>query len=185
MFCIGYVGLAGLAWLNATIMLLKTRRKTWVGHSIHDNNIVYIRITLVARCLCFFPSDPASITSPPKNSDALIDRERTREESDVLYVCVIEGYPQPTVTWYYNGDPIPFSSGINVSGNQLSISKPQVSHSGVYQCVAKNTHGRGESEETRAWFLEVRPRGMSFYLCVCVCVSTKIKSTAIRPQRLL
>ena len=85
-------------------------------------------------------------------------------------MCEIEGYPQPTVTWYYNGGPVPFSSGINVSGNHLSISKPQVSHSGVYQCVAKNTHGRGKSEEARAWFLEVR-QSMLFYLCVCVCVS--------------
>ena len=85
-------------------------------------------------------------------------------------MCEIEGYPQPTVTWYYNGGPIPFSSGIFVLGNQLSISRPQVSHSGVYQCVAKNTHSRGKSEEARAWFLEVR-QSMLFYLCVYVCVS--------------
>ena len=85
----------------------------------------------------------------------------------MLYICETEGYPLPTVTWYYNGGPVPLSRGVNVTDNRLSISNPQGYHSGVYQCVAKNTHGLGESEETRAWFLEVRPRG-SYVIRECL-----------------
>ena len=109
-------------------------------------------------------SDPVSITSPPESHNVIDDRERIREASIVLYVCKTEGYPLPTVTWYYNGGPVPSSIGVTVSGNELRISDPQVTHSGVYQCVAKNIHSRGESEETRAWFLQVAGRSK---LCAC------------------
>ncbi len=74
------------------------------------------------------------------------------------YRCDASGIPFPTVTWYYNGAVIrPGSGGVVVGGDgALTISAPQVSHSGIYQCVAANRFG----DDRRAWVLEVREPGM-------------------------
>lgn len=102
-------------------------------------------------------SGPVDIRSPQDSRALIVDRERvvaTGEE--VMFVCSTEGFPPPGITWYYNGAPISSLNGVSVSGNQLNVLNPQVNHSGVYQCLARNMLPSGFSEDSRAWILEVR-----------------------------
>jgi hypothetical protein len=90
---------------------------------------------------------------------SLNDRERLVGNGQVMYRCVNQGFPTPTVTWYYNGEAILANSGVSVNGNQLVIPDPQVENSGVYQCVVSNTIDEVVMEDRREWVLEVRQPG--------------------------
>ena len=94
-------------------------------------------------------TEPARITS---STDAVTnDRDRLVGGGSVSYTCAVEGIPPPSVTWYYNGR-VTLPSGASAMGNQLTISAPQITHSGIYQCFASNNNGM----DSRAWILEVR-----------------------------
>lgn len=72
-----------------------------------------------------------------------------------MYVCESTGFPTPTLTWYFNGEPVP-NDIVTVNGNELVISSPQVENSGVYECVVNNTIDGEVREDRRQWLLEVR-----------------------------
>ena len=72
-----------------------------------------------------------------------------------MYVCESTGFPDPTLTWYFNGEPVP-NDIVTVNGNQLVISSLQVANSGVYECVVSNTIDGEVREDRRQWVLEVR-----------------------------
>ena len=106
------------------------------------------------------PIDPASITAPAVDAESLIDRERlVGDEGRVMFTCGNRGIPTPMVRWYHNGEPIQPDSGVSVNGSQVVISEPQVSNSGVYQCVVGNTIDGVVMEDMRQWVLEVREPG--------------------------
>ena len=69
-----------------------------------------------------------------------------------MYTCQFEGFPLPNITFYFNGADISSGSGVAVVGNTLTISFPQVSHSGIYQCIVSNEFG----DDQQAWLLEIR-----------------------------
>ena len=71
-----------------------------------------------------------------------------------MYTCEFEGFPPPYVVFYFNGAPILASStiGVNIINNTLIIPSPQVSHSGIYQCIVSNEFG----DDQQAWLLEIR-----------------------------
>ena len=73
-----------------------------------------------------------------------------------MYRCENQGIPTPEVRWYHNANPISADSGVSVNGEQLVISEPQVSNSGVYQCVASNSIDGAVFEDRRMFVLEVR-----------------------------
>ena len=100
------------------------------------------------------PGSPANITNPLPDAESLTDRERLMGGGSVEYTCEASGTPTPAITWYYNGGVLP--SGAEVVGGTLTIQEPQVSDSGIYQCVAANNL----DEEMRAWTLEIRRPGM-------------------------
>ena len=93
-------------------------------------------------------TEMAAILSPPET-----DREVIVGEGSETFPCVTTGTPTPTLEWFINGQRVTDStSGVNITGQTLSIPSPQVSHSGVYQCFASN-----EVSEARAsWAVEVR-----------------------------
>ena len=74
----------------------------------------------------------------------------------MIFQCENQGIPAPIVTWYHNGETIQPDSGVRVNSNQVVISEPQVSNSGVYQCVVSNTIDGVVREDRRQWVLEVR-----------------------------
>ena len=98
-----------------------------------------------------------SITRNPSN-----DRELVVGMVNLKYTCESEGSPPPRIEWYFNGQPITADSGISINGNNLTIASPQVSNSGIYQCVVINDFG----DDQAAWLLEIRPSSkLATYMC--------------------
>ena len=100
--------------------------------------------------------DAAEITSPAEEAAELTDREILAGNASISYTCEGEGFPVPTLTWYFNGEPISPDSGVTVNGNQLSISDPTVNNSGIYQCLLTNNFAMITTTVFRSWILEVR-----------------------------
>ena len=69
-----------------------------------------------------------------------------------MYMCQFEGFPLPNVTFYFNGAAISQDSGVTIISNNLIIPFPQVSHSGIYQCIVSNEFGDDQVD----WYLEIR-----------------------------
>ena len=59
----------------------------------------------------------------------------------------VSGEPQPTVTWYHDGEPVraDYAHGIEADGS-LAIPSAELKHSGVYKAVATNQHGSEDRE---------------------------------------
>ena len=69
------------------------------------------------------------------------------EGEGVYFRIKVSGEPQPTVTWYHDGEPVraDYAREIESDGN-LAIPSTELKHSGVYKAVATNIHGSEESE---------------------------------------
>ncbi|XP_067391212.1 hemicentin-1 isoform X2 [Emydura macquarii macquarii] len=64
--------------------------------------------------------------------------------------CSTQGIPPPTVTWFKGRNTMLIDGGQYISSpdGTLSISKVQLSDSGIYKCIASNIAGSDESEIT-------------------------------------
>uniref|UniRef100_A0A8C8RV15 Hemicentin-1 n=1 Tax=Pelusios castaneus TaxID=367368 RepID=A0A8C8RV15_9SAUR len=64
--------------------------------------------------------------------------------------CSAQGVPSPTVTWFKDRNIMLIDGGQYISNldGTLSISKVQLSDSGIYKCIASNVAGNDESEIT-------------------------------------
>ena len=62
----------------------------------------------------------------------------------------VSGEPQPTVTWYHDGEPVRanYAHEIEADGS-LAIQSMELKHYGVYKAVAANKHGSEEREIKR------------------------------------
>ena len=82
------------------------------------------------------------------------ERQHYTGEQNLTYTCESEGFPTPTVSFYFNGVYITVDNTIDiiVNNNTLTIPSPQVSHSGIYQCIVSNEFG----DDQAAWLLEIR-----------------------------
>ena len=87
------------------------------------------------------------------------DRDIFVGEENLMYTCQFEGSPLPNITYYFNGAVISPISGVTIVSNTLTIPSPQVSHSGIYQCIVSNEFG----DDQKAWLLEIRQP--SKYMC--------------------
>ena len=69
------------------------------------------------------------------------------EGEDVYFKIKVSGEPQPTVTWYHDGEPVraDYAHEIELGGN-LAISSTELKHSGVYKAVVVNQYGSEERE---------------------------------------
>ena len=103
------------------------------------------------------PPSSANITSLAPDDQSLSVRNHPVGGGSVMFSCEVSGTPTPTITWYYNNESVVQSEvELNGDSTQLTIPAPQVSHSGIYQCFARNKFG----EDSRAWILEVVDPGM-------------------------
>ncbi|KAJ8300040.1 hypothetical protein KUTeg_021559 [Tegillarca granosa] len=84
-----------------------------------------------------------------------VDRNIIMGDS-LTFTCEVEGYPEPTMDWLYNGTQL-FPPGVLVSldSKQLSISSVNWAHVGSYTCVAANM--QGTSTQTGIVSLHVPP----------------------------
>ena len=73
-------------------------------------------------------------------------------EGEGLYFKIeVNGEPQPTVTWYHDGEPIRENYAREIeSDGSLTIPSVELKHSGVYKAVAANEYGSEEREVTLA-----------------------------------
>ncbi|KAL4635075.1 hemicentin-1 [Arapaima gigas] len=64
--------------------------------------------------------------------------------------CHATGVPEPLITWLKSGQPIRQGNGIKIiaNGQQLVISRAQVSDAGQFKCVASNEAGAQEKNFT-------------------------------------
>ena len=88
---------------------------------------------------CDFITEP-QITKFP--SDAIVT-----EGEGVYFRIKVSGEPQPTVTWYHDGEPVRADYAREIeSDGSLAIPSTELKHSGVYKAVATNIHGSEERE---------------------------------------
>ncbi|XP_041468950.1 twitchin-like isoform X3 [Lytechinus variegatus] len=74
-----------------------------------------------------------------------------QENSGFKLSCITAGYPEPKVTWYFNGELIVKGSGdfkqeYGYRLWSLDCDRALLSHSGRYSAVCENSHGTGETE---------------------------------------
>ena len=78
------------------------------------------------------------------------------EGEGICFKIDVSGEPQPSVTWYQDGEPIRADYACEIeSDGSLAIPSTELKHSGVYKAVAANKHGSEEREVK----LEVRKEG--------------------------
>ena len=78
----------------------------------------------------------------------------TREHlvcKSLTLACQFEGSPLPNVTFYFNGVILP-DNGVTIINTTLIIPYPQVSDSGIYQCIVANEFG----DDQIAWLVKIR-----------------------------
>ena len=64
------------------------------------------------------------------------------EGEGVYFRIKVSGEPQPTVTWYHDGEPVRADYAREIeSDGSLTIPSTELKHSGVYKAVAANSHG--------------------------------------------
>ncbi|XP_022085366.1 hemicentin-1-like isoform X2 [Acanthaster planci] len=76
------------------------------------------------------PIDPISVT--------------VTQDKSIDLPCHASGNPQPTITWYKQGEPVTHNTpGVRVSrdGTVLSISRANVIHAGLFTCLATSSIG--------------------------------------------
>lgn len=99
----------------------------------------------------------------PLSGAVLSNRDHLVNDGPVEFPCTASGTPDPAITWYHNGAIIQSGNGVVVSNDgSLTILALQVTHSGVYQCVATNKFG----VDRRTWVLEVREERSMFNIIV-------------------
>ena len=71
------------------------------------------------------------------------------EGEGVCFKIKVSGEPQPTVTWYHDGELITADYAREIqfeADGRLAIPSTELKHSGVYKAVVANQHGSEERE---------------------------------------
>ena len=65
--------------------------------------------------------------------------DQTINEGDnASFTCQATGEPVPTISWYFNDDPVNETTEYIITGNELQILNVQSSDEGTYTCYATN-----------------------------------------------
>ncbi|KAK1161457.1 contactin-4-like [Acipenser oxyrinchus oxyrinchus] len=62
-------------------------------------------------------------------------------EDTLFWECKASGKPNPMYRWLKNGDPLVLEDRIQVENSWLTITRLNLTDSGMYQCLAENNHG--------------------------------------------
>ena len=105
-----------------------------------------------------------TLTEVPNITNTFQDeREHLAGEMSLMYTCEFEGFPLPSIAFYFNGVHIT-DNDVNIINNTLTIPSPNVSHSGVYQCIISNEFG----DDQVAWLLEIRQPSEFYYTLLAI-----------------
>ena len=93
------------------------------------------------------------------------------EGEGVYFKIKVSGEPQPTVTWYHDGEPVrtDYAREIEADGS-LAIPSAELKHSGVYKAVATNQYS---SEEREIKLMINEEGGASTYVAIDDMVSSR------------
>ncbi|CAL4082223.1 unnamed protein product, partial [Meganyctiphanes norvegica] len=69
--------------------------------------------------------------------------------------CNFEGYPEPKISWYHNGQPLSIPGGLSET-NDLQLSPVKPHHHGNYTCVGENEAGTANHSFTLT--VQIPPR---------------------------
>ena len=144
----------GTFMLIANVDYNETRRGTL---TVYRKLIILVHNFALCITFCHDNSELPRITNTLQD-----EREHLVGEDNLTYICEFEGFPHPRVMFYFNGARIQAdsTSGVIVINNTLIIPSPQVSHSGIYQCIVSNEFG----DDQAAWLLEIRePSNYCYY----------------------
>ncbi|XP_075041291.1 hemicentin-2 [Mixophyes fleayi] len=85
---------------------------------------------------------PPSIKEPPSGNKETV----LRPGGTLTLMCESDAMPQPTVTWYKNGQPLTSGSSVSIqkNGQRLEIQDVQGSDKGLYTCKMTNVAGEAE-----------------------------------------
>ncbi|XP_018408468.1 PREDICTED: hemicentin-1 [Nanorana parkeri] len=64
--------------------------------------------------------------------------------TNISLECNVKAFPETTVRWYKDGQPLDPNSLLTVNGNMLYVDKSDLSDTGRYTCVASNVAGEDE-----------------------------------------
>ncbi|XP_065195072.1 leucine-rich repeat-containing protein 15-like [Sycon ciliatum] len=116
-----------------------------------------------ARSIFISVGDSPRITVAPR------DVERDYPGENVMFMCVVQGKPQPDYYWMKDGRrinvtvPVPRTAidsqtqRFIQTGSSLHILKTEYSDAGLYTCVAENGIGRGDRAEAELFFRRQTP----------------------------
>ncbi|KAK4306760.1 hypothetical protein Pmani_021420 [Petrolisthes manimaculis] len=70
----------------------------------------------------------------------------TKEDSQVVLECVIDGHPEPVVSWTHNGGPLRGDAEVKTNLNKTTLTIPRVNqnHAGHYTCFIENDAGSAQ-----------------------------------------
>ncbi|XP_042205940.1 titin-like isoform X2 [Homarus americanus] len=70
----------------------------------------------------------------------------TKEGEQIVLECIIDGFPDPVVTWTHNGGPVSHEAQVTANLNKATLIIPRVkqSHSGHYTCAIENETGSAQ-----------------------------------------
>ena len=87
------------------------------------------------------------IRGEPPKIDTFPSDTTVVEGEGVYFKVKVSGVPQPTVTWYHNGEPVEEDYAREIeSDGSLTIPSAELKHSGVYKAVVDNSQGIEERE---------------------------------------
>uniref|UniRef100_A0A1S4H1B3 Neural cell adhesion molecule 1 n=1 Tax=Anopheles gambiae TaxID=7165 RepID=A0A1S4H1B3_ANOGA len=80
------------------------------------------------------------------------------EDKDATIRCEVKGHPEPSVSWYFNGQPLFFSNNGRYSklADGMSIKKVVQNDSGEYTCKAFQISATGSSFEEKTIRLNIK-----------------------------
>jgi len=80
-----------------------------------------------------------------------------KEGEEVRLLCsIIEGHPEPRLTWRKKGDRMP-TGQLEIEGGDIVIESVSRHHGGTYQCVTKDDYGLDPVTEEVELFVEYGP----------------------------
>ncbi|KTG07072.1 hypothetical protein cypCar_00042446, partial [Cyprinus carpio] len=85
---------------------------------------------------------------PPVMEGPLHETLTQNMGSHITLICEASGVPIPNIAWLKDSSPIESSLQWNwsVRGNRLELGPLQVSHEGIYTCIAKNSEGQAQKD---------------------------------------
>ncbi|XP_072563615.1 hemicentin-1 [Paramormyrops kingsleyae] len=116
------------------------------GVQVSDSGMYICKVSNIAGQVDW--SFRLTVHAPPVLEHPLEETLTHTVGSHVTLLCEATGVPAPSITWLKDGSSIESSVKWKwaIRGNRLELGPLQLSHAGIYTCVAKNIEGESRKE---------------------------------------